>query len=147
MRSTINTAFDLNTQALVNVSTGTTTGVVTPNYVKNNEVLLKIQIYDTYPAFANLASMVTFEAGVGPVGGTAAPLIQTTNASFQTDAWANASGGKLTAIINSHSVALSVDLSTNYSKQYKQEIRGNDGLDNVTIVLMPVYATNTVYST
>ena len=142
MRPVITIAYDQNISELINSSTGVTTNVVTPAIYKKNEYEFDVTIYDDWPTLCNVASIATWKLGIGPLGTSSDPLVEANNAAFTVT---NAAGGEITVIVNTHSTTLDTALGTSTLKTYYCEINGNDGTDNITIALLPVYCKNTVY--
>ena len=137
--------YDASTQSLIN-SDGTTSNVSTPSLYIHNEYMILLQIYSDYPTVQNLSTLNNWKNGIGLVGGlTDPPLVETLDADINTDPWANEALGKISIIANTHSSALVAAMGTSETKQYKSELKGNDGTNYVTISLSPVFCKNTVY--
>ena len=137
--------YDLDGQQLIN-SDGTTDNVVTPAIYTNNNYVLKIQLYNTYPNVFDVSGIVTWKAGIGNLGGTAAPFIEAVNADFNNDAWANTALGKISIDIDSNSTTMEADLGSKILKIYYLECKGNDGANDITISLSKIYGKSTVYN-
>jgi len=142
MRPEIQIFYDANTNELINSSTGVTTGVISPSIFRNNEYLLKIKLYNVYPTEYDVSAIADWKNGIGNLGTTSNPLVESNNASINTEGWANTTSGNITVIVNTHSTTLDADLGTLDQKLYSNELKG----DNVTtIAQFDIFVHNTVY--
>ena len=131
-RNPLNLWYDQNLQNLV-VQTNTTwseSSVVTPTMFRNDEYLLKLQVYSdssTTPATqANLTGINTssWVLDIGSFG--ASPVITRSSADFNTDPWANTNVGQITCLVNTHSTALTSAIGTKTLKEYLMQITAED---------------------
>lgn len=148
MNTDVIIAYDISNQAILNSNTGSsTTNVTYPIVFRENEYTYKMQLYNVYPATYDASIVGEWKLGIGYVGVATQPLVESLNADFNTDPWADPANGKITALVNTHSVPLTTDLGTTAMKGYTCEIVANASSDTTTIALFINYAKNTVYST
>jgi len=134
--------YDMAYNSLINNTTGsTTTSVITPSFYKCNEYNFNFTIYDVWPTRKNLSDITDWEMGIGPVGTTDEPLVESDNADFDTT---DDTDGILIVAVNTHSSTLSADMGTTVQKNYYCEIHGNSA--STTITMHPIVGKNTVYS-
>lgn len=137
--------YDADKNAKIN-SDGTTTSVITPSIFCNNTYIMRIQMYNIYPTVYDLSGITTWTNLIGNLGSTATPLITTNNDDINSDAWANATLGKITVKIDTSSATFIADIGTKPMKTFYSELRGNDGSYNITNALFSVYGKSTVYN-
>jgi len=132
--------YDQSELALIRQNTSgtwTTANIDLPKVTRNNDYLLKLQVYDDAPTAANLSAINTssWQYDLGLLG--TAPVITLDSTSFNTDGWANTTAGKITVNINTHSTSLTTAIGTDKYKTYYQQITGLDdavGNQNLTVV-------------
>lgn len=130
--------YEVNSNSLINSTTGTTTGVVAPSIFKDNLYTFNMQFFTLFPAKFDLSGATTFNLGIGELG-KADVLVSANNASFDTS---NAASGNITATVNTTSVALSANLGSLDLKDYSTEIRS----DSSSIVgIFTTVINNTVF--
>ena len=127
-------------------SDGTTSSVPTPTIMLFNEYIFKIQVYSSYPTVADLTDLFVWKNGIGIVGGvTDPPLVETLDVDINTDPWADKSLGKISVLVNTHGIDLITDVGLSEQKQYKNEIKADNGTNIITVMLAPIMCKNTVY--
>lgn len=154
-RNPLNLTFDQDLQNLVVLSntTWSETSVTTPSLFRNDEYLLKLQVFSdssTTPATeANLASINTssWVLNIGSYGAT--PVITISDSDFNTDGWANTSAGQITCLVNTHSTALNTAIGTKRLKSYLMQITAEDDSvgDTQKIAVFEVIINNVVGTT
>ena len=137
--------YDVNSNSIIN-SDGTTSSVTTPKIFTNNNYTLKIQLYNIYPAVYDLSGVTVWKCGIGNLGGTAAPYIESLNADFNLDPWADPTNGKISIAIDSNSATMEADIGSKVFKIYYIEIRDISGANEITISLNKIYGASTVYN-
>jgi len=133
--------WDLNRAAIVNNSTGTTTSALpAPTLYLRNEYTFNITLYQEWPERWDLSAATTFKQGIGNIGSTSNPLVESNNASITSTSKAS---GEFAVIVNTWSSTLDADLGDAEVKQYTIELVADE---DSTIMQTPCYIRNVVYT-
>jgi hypothetical protein len=132
--------FDQFENKLINSNTGSTTvSVNIPTFFRKSNYTAEIHVYYDFPVTSDLSSFGDWKLGIGNLAGGA--LIESTTV----DSSNAATGVLVISNCNSSSVAFVADLGATATKQYSVQLVGNDGVDDNTIMLCPIYGKSTVY--
>ena len=118
--------YDCNDTQLI-ASTGTVTGAVTPVDIRDQEIVLRLHTFSTWPAKWDLSGIASWKADIGTYG--ADSLVQVGNACFNLhDDWSarKPSEGRICFHASLDSAALKADMGTSSNKQYVCIITGTD---------------------
>jgi hypothetical protein len=143
----LNISYDQATQGLIANTSGSWSSMNVPTlkFYRNDDYKITLNVYNSAPTQANLASINTssWVLDVGTVGSNAVLSRDTTTATWDSS---NVSSGVLIVYTNTYSSALTSALGTDASKTYTMQFSGtDDSIGNQQLIaILPILAKNIV---